>query len=560
MATAPPALWRQYQALLSQRAAWEADWRDLATYILPRKSSAIGRTPNPGEKQTTRLFDSTAAHANGQLGASMQGSLTSGAVRWARLRMRDAALNRRQAVALWLEDTANRAWAAFQQSNWAAEVFEVYLDLGAFGTGAMLAVPRDDLAVSGFPGLRFEALPIGTYTVAEDAMGRVDTLYRCYQMAASAAVAQWGAEAVGEKLRKLAATKPSERVEILHAVYPRRGGVAGGLATRKPWASCYLAVADKHVIRESGFEEFPYLVPRWTKAAGEVYGRGPGHIALPDIRTLNKMTELELRAVAKAIDPPLLAKDHGVIGAIRLTPGAVTTTRDDPARTLIPLEGGAKFQVGQIKAEQLKSAIRDMFFNSQLQFPTNQPMTATEIERRYEIMHRILGPTLGRLEYELTMPAMERVVMLLHRHGALAPAPPELVEAVEAGAGDIDIIAEGPLAQAQKGSDVLATDRYLALLVPLAEHDPSILDNVDFDQVARVAADATNVPPSILRAEPAVAERRAQRAAATQQAEQTAQLEALGKGARNVAPLLKAVAPQGLAARPGQPDAAPKAA
>ena len=30
-------------------------------------------------------------------------------------------------------------------------------------------------------------------------------------------------------------------------------------------------------------------------------------------------------------------------------------------------KAGAKFQVGQIKSEQLKSAIRDMFYNGQLQ-------------------------------------------------------------------------------------------------------------------------------------------------------------------------------------------------
>src|SRR5262245_8050622 len=560
MPVEPAAIFKRYEALKADRAPWESDWRDLANYILPRKGSAIGKTPVQGEKQTTRLFDSTAVDANAKLAQSIQGSLTSPAMRWFRLRMREEDLNTVPEIAMWLEDTANRAYSALQQSNWNAEVFEVYLDLGAFGTGAMLAVERDDLPLATFRGMRFEALGIGTYCIAEDAMGRVDTLYRVYSLSAAACVRQWGAAKVGERIRKLALTKPTERVEILHGVYPRPNGQAGAIATRKAFASCYLAIADKHLIHESGFDEFPFLVPRWTKASGEVYGRGPGHVALPDIRTLNKMTELESRAVAKAIDPPMLVRDHGVIGAIRLTPGAVTTTRDDPSKTFMPLESGAKYQVGQIKSEQLKMAIRDMYYNSQLQFPNNQVMTATEVERRYEIMHRVLGPTVGRLEYEKTIPAAERTVTIMFRRGALAPPPPQMIEAIQSGLGEIDILAEGPLARAQRGSDVLAAERWLSMILPLMQADPSVTDNVNFDQVARMTADATGVPAKMLRTLEEMAALRKDRNQKQAQAEQMAQMSEMSKAARNVAPALKAVAPAGMTQMPGQPTPAPGAA
>ena len=547
MAVAVAALLKQYQALKSQRAPWEPDWRDLATYILPRKRSAIGQRPAPGEKITQRLFDSTAIHANTLLAAAMQGSLTSAAFRWFRLRMRDDALTQDSEVAVWLEDTAARTYAALQQSNWTPELFEVYLDLGAMGTGAMLIVERDDLPPGRWRGLLCRAIPIGTYCLAEDGLGRVNTLYYTLELSAAAAVERWGRDAVGPKIAKLAESRPSDLVEIIHSVFPRVDGIYGGPRGRKPWASVYLAEADKTLIEEGGYDAFPFVVPRWTKASGEVYGRGQGHTALPDIRTLNKMTELELRAIAKAIDPPLLTKHHGVIGAIRLTPGAVTTTRDDPRTSLVPLESGAKFQVGQIKSEQLKVAIRDMFFNSQLTFPAQQPMTATEIERRYELMHRVLGPTLGRLEYELTIPAIERTVRLLWTRGALRPPPPILVEAAQQDGADIDILAEGPLARAQKGSEALAIERYFQLALPLSQVEPSILDLTDFDEAARAVADATGVPAKVLRSPAAVAALRAQRQEADAQAAAMAQVQQLAQGARNVAPLLKAVAPQGLA-------------
>jgi len=541
---------KRYRHLTSQRAPWEAEWRECATYIMPRKGSAIGRMPTPGEKQTIRLFDSTAIHANGLLGASLQGNLTSPALRWFRLKMRNEDLNRDHQVQAWLEACANRVYAALQQSNWNAETFEVYLDLGAFGTGATFMAEREDgPPTDTFRGMLFRSLPIGTYVISEDAEGRVDTLIYTYQLAAGALQQRFGRDALSDRLRTLALNKPSEMVECLHAVYPRPGGgTSGRVKGKKPWVSCYLVERDKHILEEGDYDQFPFAVPRWTKASGEVYGRGPGHTALPDIKTLNRMTELELRAIAKAIDPPMLARDHGVIGTIRVTPGGVTVVRDEKA--LIPFESGAKYQVGQIKSEQLKAAIRDMFHNGQLQLPTNQPMTATEIERRYEIMNRTLGPTVGRLEYEHTNPVVLRTLSIMASRGALPPAPPIVLEAAAAG-DHFDIVSEGPLSRAQKGSDLLAVERSLQVILPMAQSDPSVMDVVKLDEMARIVMEASNVPARAMASDQEVQATREARAKQQQQEQQMQMMERATMGAKNVAPLLAAVKPPpGAAAMP----------
>lgn len=554
MAVDVTQLLKTYRYLLSERSMWEAEWRDLAQYIMPRKSSAIGKTPVAGEKQTRKLYDSTAIHANGLLGASLHGNLTSPALRWFRLKMRNDDLNRIHEVQAWLEDCANRVYATLQQSNWNAETFEVYLDLGAFGTGAAFMVERDDVPTAGFRGMLFRSLPIGTYVISEDAQGKVDTLIYTFRLSAQAVVDRFGKEKVGERLLKLAVEKPTEMVDLLHAVMPRAGGVYGGDSERKPWSSCYLSERDKVVLDESGYDEFPFAVPRWTKASGEVYGRGPGHTALPDIQTLNAMTKMELEQIALAIKPPLGARDHGVIGAIRWIPGGVTTIRDKDS--LIPFESGAKFQVGQIKSEQLKAAIRDMYHNGQLQLPTNQPMTATEIERRYEIMNRTLGPTVGRLEFEYTNPVVMRTLILMARRGALSPAPPEVQEAAAAG-DHFDIISEGPLSRAQKGSDLLAVERSLQVILPMAQVEPSALDVVKFDEAARVVMEASNVPSRVFASEEEVAATRQQRAQQQQQAQAQQSLTHLSEVGKNVAPLLTAAKASASAPPAAVPAAGP---
>jgi hypothetical protein len=42
-----------------------------------------------------------------------------------------------------------------------------------------------------------------------------------------------------------------------------------------PVASIYLDEKEKHILDEGGFDEMPYMVSRWAKATGEIFGRSP---------------------------------------------------------------------------------------------------------------------------------------------------------------------------------------------------------------------------------------------------------------------------------------------
>jgi hypothetical protein len=66
-------------------------------------------------------------------------------------------------------------------------------------------------------------------------------------------------------------------IDLLHGVYPAPGRRVRGTRDKKPWASCYLYEARSGMLDEGGYDVFPFTVPRWTKASGEVHGRGPGH-------------------------------------------------------------------------------------------------------------------------------------------------------------------------------------------------------------------------------------------------------------------------------------------
>src|SRR5690606_17144306 len=90
-----------------------------------------------------------------------------------------------------------------------------------------------------------------------------------------------------------------------------------------PWASVYFEREEAHELEVSGFTEFPYLVPRWGKYAGEVYGRSPGMVALPDVKMLQAMTLTKIKLLEKNADPVRWLRDDGMRGSARAVPGGI---------------------------------------------------------------------------------------------------------------------------------------------------------------------------------------------------------------------------------------------
>ena len=70
--------------LKADRSLWDQQWQDIADNIVFRKTSIIGVT-TPGDKKTTKMYDSTATTYAQKLAAWINGNLTSG--EWFSLKM-----------------------------------------------------------------------------------------------------------------------------------------------------------------------------------------------------------------------------------------------------------------------------------------------------------------------------------------------------------------------------------------------------------------------------------------------------------------------------------------
>ena len=530
----PVSLLKRYDRLKSDRVNWDQMWEELATYLMPGKIDFISKS-SKGTKRASEVYDSTAIHALQILSASLHGSLTSPSTKWFGLRFREDELNEDKDAKDWLEKCSKGIFQEFGKSNFSTEVAEAYQDLAGFGTAAfMFDVKTKE---SQFDGFNFRACHLAEVVVSESEEGHIDTVFRKLKLTARQAHQKFG-DKCGEKSMKALETDPDKEFEYIQAVFPRELKGEPALVAppnMRPFACYFISVSDKKIVKESGYYELPYMVPRWGKTTGDVYGFGPGCVARPDIKTLNEARKLAMKAWEKSIDPPLKAMQNGILGKIDMRPSSVTYVRD--MNGLQPIVNQTNWNADQLMLNDVRGSVRRIFFSDQLELNDGPQMTATEVQVRYELMQRLLGPTLGRLQSEFLNPIVERAFYSMLRGNALPPMP----EVLQQAGGDLDIEYVGPLARSQKMDEVTSIQRAVDGIMQLANVNPEVLDLVDVDKAGRTIADRLGAPADILKGDEQVGQLRQSRQQQQQAQAEMEQGQQQIAGAQQVADLEQTV-------------------
>ena len=480
--------------LKAQRGTWESHWQDLTNFVLPNDSD-FNLKRSKGDKRTTLVYDSTAIHANEMLAAGLHGMLTNPASNWFSLRIKDNDDFSDNAEAKqWLEETTNVILSELSAPAVAfpSHIHEYYLSLCSIGTACMFIGEP-----STREGISFRAIHIDEIFIAENADGIIDTVFRFFKMSVRQIVQKWGEKSLSPRIQKMYENQEFDKeVELLHCVYPRDDMDKGKkAATMLPVASVYIDEKEKHVLAEGGFDEMPFMVSRWSKTVGEVFGRSPAMTALPDIKMLQEIMKTTIKAAQKIVDPPLLVPDDGVLGPVRTIPGGLNYYRASSGARIEPLLTGGNIGLSYEMMNDLRERIRTTFFLDQLQFQGAPRMTATEVVERTERTLRLLGPTLGRLQSEFLGPMIERIYGVLVRAGRL-PEPPESIAEQE-----LKIEYVSPLARAQRQTETQGIMRTLEFVGPIAGIDPQAAQIIKGADTVRHIAELNGVPPMLLKSD-----------------------------------------------------------
>lgn len=485
---------RRQERLAGDRGIFEQHWREIAERILPR-SDYFRTNRAPGDKHTEKVFDATANLALERFASAMESMLTPRTQRWHRLKTISQELDDDPAVRLWLDQVTDILFGVrySPRANFASQAHEVYMSLGAFGTGGLFI----DESIG--RGLRYRSIHLGELHIDENHQGVIDTVFRKFQMTARQAAQKWGESKLPQQIKNALEKSPDTKFDFIHAVHPNTDKQPFRKDYRgMDFYSCYVSMTGRVVLSEGGFRTFPYAIGRYVVGPKEIYGRSPAMTVLPDVKMLNEMSKTVIRAAHKIVDPPLLLQEDGALTAFDLRPGALNFggVNDQGQQVVHPLQTGARIDIGSDMMEQRRRAINDAFLVTLFQILVESPgMTATEAMLRAQEKGALLAPTMGRQQSELLGPMIERELDILGHAGLLPPMPENLRRV----GGLVDVEYVSPLNRAQRAEEGMAILNTFQAIAPLAQIKPDVMDIFDHEAVARELAEINGVPQKVLR-------------------------------------------------------------
>lgn len=537
---------RRHGILKSQRQTVNETWDAIERYIAPYRGRFFKdeRSENSIEWRKPFVYDSTAVMAAQSLAAHLHTALTSPAIKWFDMRFRNETLSNDREAARWLEACSNITYENLQDSNFTVEAGETYQDLVDFGTSVIVEEASNPDLTAEWEGLDFSSIPIKECYFEQDHKGNILNFYRELEWTPLQIVAKFGKDKVPAEILKDAEDSVEQKEIVLFVIFKRENfdktiDLSQPVAPDKlPFGYQWVLLKDASPLaKEGGYYEMPAYVPRWRKTSSSMWGNSPAMIALSDTMTLNRLIELMMQSMEKAIDPATLVTERALITDLDLNPGGLTVVRSlDEIDTH---ESGARFDVCYQEIERYRNQIREYFMLDQLMLPPMEgtPATATEIQARIAQLERLIGPTLGRLQKDFLDPCISRTFNILFRAGRF----PDMPQIVAENANDLNVEYVGPMALAQKQDQVQALDTWIMTLMGMAEAHPEVLDIPEWDEVGKDSGTMRGVAAKYIKAEQAIKKMREERAAqqqAMQEAamaqEQGAGLKAIGEGAQAV--------------------------
>lgn len=509
------AIVARFDELDARKGTLKAHLQEVADFMSPIHANVVKKGAL-GNKRFANVYDTYALKCLRTFASGLYGNLMSAAAPWFEITCKDKTVARRNDVKSWLRDTSERMHDCLNESNCGLAAPQIFSALGWAGTACNFVEPGKENVLS------MTTFNIGKICIMENEDKMIDTVFRKEPWTARRIIKQWP-NTTPDKVHKTAEKNPSQTFNVVHGVFPRedielffdrklkemrkkRG------AKNMPYASYYVLEDGCDILSESGYEEFPAMIPRWDVDDEEEYGRSPGMDALAGVKLLNELCKIDLKAMQKVADPPLQAPNEMAMSPIRLTPGGITYTK--PGAEVKPLYVPQGIQLSLEYEDKLREICAMHFFLDLFAYLQNDDpkRTAYEIRKRAEQSQLHLGTALGRIQREYFNPLLSRVFWIMYRAGYIAPVPEVLV-----GAG-LSIQYVSKLAMAMRMSEVQAVSSGMEFVGTMAQSKPEVIDNFDTDKMSVGVVRRLGVPEEFIRSEDDRDAIRQQRAADNQKA------------------------------------------
>lgn len=522
---------KQLSQLKAERLSFEPHWRELSDFTRPRSTRFTASEVNRGDRRNSKIIDPAAVMAARTLSSGMMSGITSPARPWFRLATPDRDLMDYGPVKLWLETVEQRMNEVFNRSNLYQSLPLMYEDLGTFATGAMAVVADPQRVIRTVP------FPTGSFYIANGADLSVDTAVREFSMTVRQVVTEFGMDAASDTVKsQWNSGQYGQWVNVVHAVYPNLDRQTGKLeAKHKAYKSVYYEAnsTDDKLLRESGYDEFPIMAPRWEVNGEDVYGSScPGMVALGSVKALQLLQRRKAQMIDKITNPPLQApasiksqRISTIPGGINYLPMADVNNQIKPLFQ-IPANGtnGLLEDIQDTRQIIDHAYFVDLFRMMQTVNTRSMPVEAVAEMREEKLL--MLGPVLQRLDSELLDKLINRTFSVMAENNLL-PVPPDEMQGMQLKVEYISV-----MAQAQKAIGVSSIERFIGFTSGIGQFKPDALDKINVDETIDAYAASIGVPPSVVATNEQVAQIRENRAQQQAMAQQMQMAQAAVGGAQ----------------------------
>lgn len=522
---------------------WLPKWKNQRDYLSPSEGQFEGDEVNDGKRRDQKMNNKRPIRSAQTLAAGMASGMASQARPWFNLEA-PTGVPRNSNVLRWLFEVQESMRNVLSKSNLYNILPQLFHAQGVYGTGCMAALPDEQDVV------RFYHYPIGTYALDTSARGVVDTFYREYTMTARQMEQQFGRDSLKPNTQQMAEKGSLLAITVCHLIEPNPDAdMTRADNLSMPWRSTYWEKGsnDGLVLRQSGFQTFPVMAPRWDVNGVNVYGNGPGDVALGKSRELQLLEADKLRIVQQLARPAVTAPLSMRGMAANLVPGGTVWVPDQlVGQSFQPAYVPDPSALPNVRAEidQCERAVAEAYFEDLflLISQADGQMTATEVIQRKEEKMLMLGPVVERNNDELFDPLMDQVFQIMVEQSTprwlglmpgvpLIPPPPEELAGVPLTVEYISI-----LAQAQKAIAASVIERSLQFTGMMIQSGfQEAADKIDPDAMQEAYYSAIGAPPTILRNAEQVAGIRQARAEQQQQQMMAEQGMAMAQGAKTLA-------------------------
>jgi len=434
-------------ALRTKRSMVEALWPVTARLIFSITKD-LTNTMNKTHGINYDLYDGSGQTAVRVHAAGICSNIAPRGNTWFNLRYRDPMKNKAPGVADFQKSLEEVMYAMLAQSNFYEWMFEFFHEAAWACTAAGLMQP-DPVNKT----VTFTKLDTGNFWISEDDFGRVNTLFRRYNMTNGDILKKW--PHIDPAHVEGMTNSPYVEREIYHCVRPRVAYDPEDKGNKNyTYESTYWMDGITHFLEEGGYDEFPFLVHRVEREAGTAYGNGPGFQFIRDAQIAQAVAEDLLTADQKMLNPALMVPDSLQERGFETHPGGINWV--PPSMIGQPIRAvneSINRPIGVDREAKLHDAL-DRHFDVKfflMQTQTDKQMTRAEFLGRQAETFATLQPRFGRATSEVIDQMWAGLIKYADEFGLL-PDPPEGMDMNES----LEVEYNSPLQTLQKRAHGLA--------------------------------------------------------------------------------------------------------